>query len=330
MKSTPRLLVALALTSLIATACQVEFSPNADYRETPVVYCLLDQDDDTTWARVEKCFLVDGNIYDYGTSSEMINFPQGYLAVRLVATHPDGRQDTLAMRDTLCDRSEGLFASQNQPLFYSTSRLDTTCRYHLEVRRTADDSLMAYTDPIPLVLQTDETLITQPYNTRPFGFYDYSAGERVCNIAWNPLQNARRYQPVVRFFYGENGDTLHVDLKCAHVTNGTRTIYPLNSFLNSLKTALQDDPNPKEYLRYVEIYLTACDENLNVYINSAASGVSLNQTTDTYTNIHGGLGVFAARRTHLYKYLLADASMNPLTASNPGLYAYLVDLGIGF
>ncbi|MCR5445944.1 MAG: hypothetical protein K6E96_09765 [Bacteroidales bacterium] len=321
----------VAAAAMMLTACQVEFSPNAEYRETPVVYCLLDQDDDTVWARVEKCFLVEGNIYEYGSSSEMINFPQGYITVSLIASRWGVPVDTLILRDTLCNRDDGLFASQNQPLFFNTAHLDTTCNYHLEVRRAADDSLMAYTDPIPLILKTESTLITQPYNTRPFGFNDYSAGTRVCNIAWNSLRNARRYQPIVRFFYGEDGDTHYVDLKCAHVTSGANiTAYPLESFLNSLKNALQDDPNPKEYLKYVEIYLTACDENLNVYINNVASGVSLNQTADTYTNVHGGLGIFAARRTHLFKYLDADPSMNPLSSSNPGLYSYLHALGIGF
>lgn len=320
----------LVMIALMAVACEVEFSPNAEYRETPVVYCLLDQDDDTTWARVEKCFLAEGNIFEYGSSDTMINFPQGYLNVRLIASRWDGYADTLVMRDTLCNRNDGLFASVNQPLFFTTEPLDTTCSYRLEVLRSSDDSLMAYTDAIPLIQQDQDPVITHPYNTRGFCFYEYSAGARVCNIVWNPLTHARRYQPVVRFYYGVDGDTHYVDLKCAHVTSGNRTSYPLSSFLNSLKVALQDDPRPKEYLKYVDLYLTACDENLNVYINSASSGVALNQTTDTYTNIHGGLGVFAARRTHIYKYLDADDSMNPLTASNPGLYAYLVDLDIGF
>ena len=83
---------------------------------------------------------------------------------------------------------------------------------------------------------------------------------------------------------------------------------------------------PDVVLQMPEIFLF----DMNAYMNSVASGTNLNQTTDTYTNIHGGVGIFAARRTHLYKYLLADNSMNPINSSNPGLRAYLTELGVGF
>ena len=67
----------LILTALLAASCEVDFSPNAPYRETPVVYCLLDQDDDTTWVRVERCFLEEGSIYNYGSDGQLYNYPQG-------------------------------------------------------------------------------------------------------------------------------------------------------------------------------------------------------------------------------------------------------------
>jgi hypothetical protein len=319
------------LTALLLVSCEVEFSPNAEYKETPVIYCVLDQDDDTVWARVERCFLEEGNIYSFGSDASLLNYPQGSIKVELIAFRNGSENHRIALRDTLRAHLSGPFADEPQPIYFATQPLDSTCMYKLEVRRASDDSLMASTDSIALILQLNSQLISRPANNTRFAFSDNASGTAVCKIVWNPLANARRYQPIVRFFYGEDGDTHYVDLKCAHVTSGANiTAYPLESFLNSLKNALQDDPNPKEYLKYVEIYLTACDENLNVYINNVASGVSLNQTADTYTNVHGGLGIFAARRTHLFKYLDADPSMNPLSSSNPGLYSYLHALGIGF
>lgn len=317
--------------ALLLAACEVEFSPNAEYKETPVVYCLLDQDDDTVWVRVERCFLEEGNIYDYGSDPELINYPQGTISVTLSAWRNGGMVSSVLLSDTLRAHEMGLFASVPQPIYYTTEPLDTTCMYKLEVRRTDDGTLLAYTDSIPLILQTESTLITRPSNVTAFGFNESNNGTASCQIAWNRMQNARRYQPIVRFFYGENGDTLHVDLPCNSVVNPPfTTSYSRNSFLYGIKEALKDDPAPKTYLKFVEIYLTACDENLNVYLRSVASGTSMNQTSDTYTNIHGGMGIFAARRIHLYKYLRADSSMNPLNSGNPGLLAYLQDLGVGF
>lgn len=315
------------LMAFLCASCEVEFSPNAEYKETPVVYCLLDQDDDTIWARVEKCFLEDGNIYNYGSQSQLYTYPQGSLDVSLLAYRNGNHVSTISLSDTLRPRNDGSFDNSPQPIFYSTAQLDTTCMYKLEVRHRDNDSLVAYTDSIPLLLRRPhDSLITNPTNNQRFRFVN-----GVCKIAWNALDNARRYQPFVRFYYGELGDTLHVDLFCGSETNGKLfTDYPLQSFLNTLKESLQSDTNHKDYLEFVEIYLTACDETLNVYMNSAGSGTNLSQTTDVYTNIHGGVGVFAARRTSLHKYLLSDNSMNPMNSTAPGLRAYLRELNIGF
>ena len=309
---------------LLLTSCEVEFSPNAEYVETPVVYCVLDQDDDTSWVRVERCFLEDGNIYSYGSQSELYTYPQGTLQVTFLAYRQGQLVSTDVLTEILRPRNDGDFDNSPLPVFYTVTSLDTTCMYKLEVRHVDNDSLIASTDSIPLILQTETTLINTPTNNQRFRFVN-----GVCKISWNALEHARRYQPFVRFYYGELGDTLHIDLFCNSVTT-LSTEYGLQSFLNSVKAALKDDLNPKEYLQYVDIYLTSCDENLNVYMSSVHSGTNLNQTTDTYTNIRGGVGIFAVRRTHLYKNLLADNSMNPIHTSAPGLYAYLHDLGVGF
>lgn len=326
MKNKASIFLLLPFSFLLLMGCEVEFSPNAEYVETPVVYCILDQDDDTTWARVEKCFLEEGSIYNYGSQSELYTYPLGTLRVSLVAFRNGRLVSSIDLSDTLCPRADGEFDNAMQPLFYTVAPLDSTCMYKLEVRHADNDSLVASTDSIPLLVMTNEQLITTPSYNQRFRFVNGT-----CKIAWNPMANARRYQPIVRFYYGEQGDTLHLDLFCSSESSGRNsTDYALQSFLNSVYVALKEDTNAKDYLKIVDIYLTACDENLHMYMNSVNSGNNLNQATDTYTNIHGGVGIFAARRTHQYKSLDADNSMNPITTSSPGLYAYLKDLGIGF
>ena len=73
--------VILLLSALSFSACKVDFSPNAEWKEIPVVYCILDQDDDTTWVRVQRCYLGEGNLYQYGSCYDSINYPQGSLRV---------------------------------------------------------------------------------------------------------------------------------------------------------------------------------------------------------------------------------------------------------
>ncbi len=320
-------LILIASTFLLLTSCEVEFSPNADWKEIPVVYCLLDQQDDTTWARVEKCYLGEGDIYEYSSITDSINYPQGSIEVSILVYRNGSQVDSLPFRDTLVNRPEGNFAHLAQPLWYcpTQGRLQENCSYRIRVRRTADHSILAQsTETISLVIkQPDDSLIVKPYSSRRFAFKD---GHGKCNIEWNPLVNARLYQPMVRFYYCVGADTLYTDIACQSVSSPTHAIaYDSSNFFSTLKQRLKDDPREKLYPAIVDIYILACTEDLNAYIYSITDAVDIDQAREMYTNIEGGLGVFAARRKHLYKRMLADDSQAP-----GGFYRHLKSLGVGF
>ncbi|MBQ6096732.1 MAG: hypothetical protein IJK99_03190, partial [Bacteroidales bacterium] len=82
MKRIYKALFFVLAVSLFAS-CEVEFSPNADWKEIPVVYCVLDQDDDTSYVRVQRCFLGEGNQYQYTSVADSIYYPQGALSVAI-------------------------------------------------------------------------------------------------------------------------------------------------------------------------------------------------------------------------------------------------------
>ena len=326
-------------------SCEVEFSPNASWKEIPVIYCVLDQDDftagDTTWVRVERCYLGDGSIYSYSSIGDSIHYPQGSIDVRILVYRNGNCIDSIQCRDTLREREQGDFAYQLQPIYYTTQRLQEDCYYKIEVRRAASRQLMAYTDSIPLIT-CSTNVIHKPYNNETFGFFDRTSGNVPSFLMeWYVMENARRYQPFIRFYYGEGGDTLSVDVLCGSVnsSNGStmlRSSLTRDGFLTNLEQQLQNDTNSKRYLKLVDVYLTACDENLNTYISTVNSGSSIDQNTHAYTNVHcctdgkvvDGVGILGARRTHLYKTLQADPSMVP----NVGLYWFLlnkIDVGFG-
>ena len=333
-----RLFLFLTFSFVFFTSCEVEFSPNASWKEIPVIYCVLDQDDftagDTTWVRVERCYLGDGSIYTYSSISDSINYPQGSIDVRILVYRNGACIDSIQCRDTLREREQGDFASHLQPIYYTTQRLQDDCYYKVEVRRAGSHSLMAYTDSIPLIT-CSTNVIRKPYNTEIFGFFDRTSGNVPSFLMeWYAMDNARRYQPFVRFYYGEDGDTNYVDVLGGSVNSGNgstilSTSLTRDGFLKNLELQLQNDTNPKRYLKLVDVYLTACDENLNNYISTVNSGSSIDQSTHSYTNVHcctdgtvvDGVGILAARRTHIYKTLEADASMVP----NVGFYWFLLN-----
>lgn len=309
------------------TACEVEFTPNADWKETPVVYCLLDQDDDTTWARIEKCYLGEGNIYQYASNSDSINYPSNAITAHLIAYGSHGESvDSLRFNETPVDRRNGAFTSQDQPTYYCLTRgwLNESYTYGLRVRRASDGKILCQTlYPISLISKTPtDSLITRPYSGRRFAFKD---GNNTCQIEWNALANARLYQPYIRLYYESGGDTSYTDIMCQQVASRNSAShysisYPKEAFLNSIKSNLGQDTSSKRYLAMVDIYLLSCSEDLKSYIYSASG-----QLTETYTNIENGVGVLAARRTHMFKRFPADDS-----DLRGGLRSDLRELNIGF
>lgn len=324
-------LVLLPLALFVATSCEVEFSPNASWKEVPVIYCVLDQDDDTTWARVERCYLGEDDIRTYASTSDSFNYPDGALQVSLIAYLDGVAVDSLPFSRATRDRATGSFAHTAQPDFYcpTRGRLDDRYTYRIRVRRAADGSLLAQNaTPIPLVVKNPaDSLITRPFSGRRFDFKD---GNYTCQIDWNSLANARLYQPVIRLYYAVGADTTYVDVKCQQVTSRNEALnysihFPKSTFLASVREQLRDDTVPKQYLSMVDILLLACSEDLRAYLYSVGGNSNSDRPADSYSNIENGLGVFAARRTHLYKRMPADDSM-----LQGGLLKDLKDLNVGF
>lgn len=331
-----KLLYFLPLIFLFAS-CEVEFSPNAKWKNIPVVYCLLDQDDDTTWVRVQRCYLAEGSIYDYGQISDSINYPQGAIDVLLHVYENGKLKDSVVFNYMERNVSSGLFAQNNQPIYWSETKgkLKESYTYALIVRNAADGAVLATTDPIPLIKKNEAKLFTKPSITiydgdtiGSFAFYDNmgtSSTTLYCYMKWNALENARLYQPIVRFYYEEQGVRMHVDLKCPAVSaKSTDTYYSRDLFLNELKQQLQADTARKRYIPQVDLFLTACTEDLNTYLTTVTSGSAVSQNAEVYNNIKGGVGLFAARRTHLYSRMPADASLG-----DRGLLHFLEELGVG-
>ena len=326
------LLAAMLLFGL--ASCEVEFSPNAEWKNVPVVYCVLDQDDDTSWVRVERCYLSNDGVFSYGNLSDSINYDSAAISVALLAYEGDILRDSMAFEYMLRLRDSGSFAHGMQPIYgcETRGRLKENYTYFLNIRN-ADGTLLATTKPVSLIRQISNTVITDPSNVHGFKFSDINNGSDAnCKIAWNNLENARIYQPVVRFYYGVDTETRYVDVKCPQVPASPRystgsLFYQRALFLDDLKKhLLADTASRKEYLMRVDLYLTCCTEDLNTYMSTTALGnIAIEQNHQVYTNIIGGIGIFAARRTHIYKSIPADDSL----IKDRGLYWFLRNLGVG-
>ncbi len=331
--------VLILLFITLLASCEVEFSPNAEWKEVPVVYCVLDQDDSISWVRVERCYLTEGDIHSGGRISDSINYPQGALQVSILV-YKNGRQiDSIPFDYTVVDRDEGEFVSVGQPAYTAVtyrrladdySLLYDSYTYELRIRRTADGSMLAKAQTSLLGRQEGSLVLTPNANT-PFGF----SVTKNCKIEWRSMSNGRFYQPMIRFYYLYKylgGDTLYLDLPCntrlctPPYVSTYNIYYSRDVFLQKLHEKFDGDTNTKIYPELFDIYITGCNEELYAYLSSVGSASGIDQSHAVYTNIDGGLGVFAARRAHLYRRVPGDPSDRP----GVGLHALLKDSIQGF
>lgn len=340
----------VAISSFVS--CEVEFSPNAEWRETPVVYCLLDQDDDTTYVRVQRCFLGEGNQYRFAEIADSIYYPQDALTVCLEEwntwTASDGtvhragdapRQVYTFTYEELLNKENGRFYNTVQPVYvYPTAGLlDSTCIYRLLVISNGTGDTIATSETS--LVYGDMTL-SKPNNVTLFQFAGYS-GNKSCEITWSALNNARQYQPIVRFMYRDfiintsvtPPDTTitrrTIDIPCNLVKSNMRDPYlstklEQNYFLSTIRSSIIDTVCNKNIIDTVQIFITCCTEDLAAYIYANNPGGMLNQEPFIYTNINGGLGVFAARR-HKLSFLVPT----PVSAISNYIKT-LKELNVGF
>ncbi len=336
--------VAVVMTLLGFTACESEFSPNAEWQELPSVYCLLDQDDDTTFVRLQRCYLGDGNLYEYGRIADSIYYPDGVMEVliRVWRNASDmtvsGATPLYEMNFTreLRDKVDGNFASGPQPIYCHRNmpgELDSAYTYQLIVRRVSDGATVA-TATTRLLGDPSATYgwLKTPSPVGGNGRVTFNMMSGSCVIRWIPLDRGRLYQPRVRFYYRYRfaPDSLrYLDIACQSVKATSQQSLELNMsvykeyYLGEIAKALRSDTNHKMFVDTVAIIMDVANESLNAYI--AITTAVERQNYQMYNNITGGVGLFAARRTHLMEKVLSDKG-----DQTTGMHTLLENLNVGF
>lgn len=342
----------LLVGMLFFTSCEVEFSPNDDWKRIPVVYCLLDQDDDTTFVRLQRCYLGEGNQYHYAAIADSIYYPQDAVTVLMEEWNTwvdnDGQRHRYGDNPrkiytfdytTITDKDSGMFYNTVHPVYVCPTggQLDTTCLYCLKVLDNVSGDTIAKGET--LLIRGTMTL-QQPNNVTLFQFSGAS-GNKSCDIKWSTLRDARQYQPVVRFYYRDFiVDRTHVpydttitphyiDIPCNVVKSDMTERYcstklEQNTFLSRIKQALEGDTCNKNIIDTVDIYIHCATEPLAAYLYATHPVGSINQEPYAYSNIEGGVGVFAARRRHLFFKIGTPLS----TVSD--YVRQIIELGVGF
>jgi hypothetical protein len=301
-----KILIALAAASaLVISSCSTDLDVTGDWKETMVVYGLLDQGKDTQYIKVNKAFLGQGNALEYAQVKDSVQFVNT-LAVTVTKATGSVTYDLLPINKP---KEDGVFYSADQAnaLYYFVTppgTLSANSRYDLKIRN--EDTGNEVTSSTLLV---NDFSFTKPTSTSPNFYFVNSLNDNwPFFVEWKSSQNGRIYQLVIRFNYTEYSATDTVNkyidwffpAQKAPNSGGNHTMtvsFPGVDLLKYLGTRIPVDNAVTRQAGLVELRVTGGSDDLNTFIEVNKPSSGLVQQKPEFTNISNGLGLFSSRYT---------------------------------
>ncbi len=297
MKKHINLLYLSVLFTFFITGCNNDVNLYADYKEIPVIYGLLDYQNDTIWIKVTKAFSGPGNALEFAKNPDSSNY-SSKLEVTLTG-RKNGNDLPAIIFDTITihnkNAGDSIFYYPDQLMYYSTEQLDQDAEYTLKVKLNDKD------------VTAKTKLVKNFHITYPVRTISFTSDK---NINWNSAINGKRYETDMVFHYEEmlpgTSDTLHktiswhLGMKHSISTSGYESMamgYSGDNFYKLLENKLEKIPNVQRWTGNIDVIVACASQELDTYIeiNNGTSG--LLQEIPTFTNINGGVGLFASRHT---------------------------------
>lgn len=286
------------------SACSSDLQVIGKYKETFVVYGLLDQSKAQQYIKINKAFLGEGNAYNYAQikDSTQLNHALNVKLKRL----SDGAEYILTPTDTA--KNSGIFYSPDQAnAIYSFNSphgvLVTNSDYQLIIKDNETGTEVSSKTSL-----ISDCTFTSPYpTTLAFSFIVSSIPNYHVFIKWNTGKNARLYQTIIRLNYIDstiNGnieqhlDWVFPEQKTQFLSGGEvmSTDFFGQDFLQYIGNQLNDFSGLiARRVEKVDIISIAAGEELNIYMEVNKPSTGIIQQKPEYTNITNGLGVFSSR-----------------------------------
>ncbi len=298
----------LILCCFLFSACSTDLMVIGNYKETMIVYGLLNQSQTKQYIRINKAFLGEGNALLFAKEKDSTQFVNS-LDVRLIRLID---RDTVILKpDNSIPKEEGVFYSGDQTnAIYS---FDFTVKHALNPN--SKYSLLVTNTSTGVTATATTSLVNNFEITNPSGgsaSYLFTPKNELSRffVDWSSHRSARMYQLIIRLIYDDyvtvNGvkDTLTKSLDWA---------FPSRTTSGGDNEKLTADFSAVEYLQFIggnlktypelnyrraasmHIVIVAGGEELSTYIEVNKPSTSIVQDKPIYTNIQNGYGVFSGR-----------------------------------
>jgi len=306
MKVKKNLLYLFAATIVLFSACSTDLDVNGDWKETMVVYGLLDQGQPKQYIKINKAFLGEGNALEYAQVKDSVQYVNN-LVVKIKRVS-DGTEYLLSP-DATVPKDAGTFYSADQAnaIYSAAFPIVTTSQYQLIIRNSETGEEVTSQTPI-----VNDFAYTKPTAVTPSFYFVYPSSDNYrFYVEWPTAKNARLYQMIIRFNYVDStitgNDTTYLDwvfpTKKTNGLNGGELMgydfrgqdflqYIGNKMCNSCTQP--SDLIARRALK-TEILMYSAADDLSTFIDVNKPSTGIIQTKPEFTNISNGLGIFSAR-----------------------------------
>lgn len=292
--------------SILFSACSTEIDVNGDWKETMIVYGLLDQSQAKQYIKINKAFLGNGNAYEDAQIKDSVQFVNA-LSVKLIKVS-DGTVYNLSP-DNSIPKDAGTFygPDQTNAIYSAAIPLVTSSAYKLVVKN--NESGQEVTSQTELINHFDFTAPNP--STLQFSIINSFSQAFRFKVEWNTSKNARLYQLKIRFNYIDSTTSGNI----AQYIDWVFPIQTTERLDGSEKLSV--DFRGQDYLQFIgnklcngcstpsnliarratntELLVSAGSDDLNTYMQVNAPSTGIIQDKPEFTNINNGLGLFTSR-----------------------------------
>lgn len=317
----------------VFNACKTDFDVTAPYKETTVVYGLLNASDTIQWVRINKAYLGDGNAYTMAQQPDSINYPD-ILDVKMEEHNELGAivKTFNLVRDSSIQKEPGSFATSPNILYRTNGidRINDDYSYKLVIyNRETGNTVTSATNVV------DSIIIGYPFTDAllPINWYQLSP----VVVKWSGVPEGIAYQLTIRFHFDEislsNPSDIQpksIDWVFPELTTKTgqsqqlAQIIAKDEFYHFVKREVSPNNSIKRKTGTLDFIFTVASTDFYTYVQVNKPPTGVNQNIPEYTNVEGGIGIFSSR----LRQGLNGKNMNP--QSHDSLSFGSITGGLGF
>ncbi|MGQ0828351.1 MAG: hypothetical protein ACT4ON_08150 [Bacteroidota bacterium] len=299
--------------TILLSACSTDLDVIGNYKETMVVYGLLDQSQPKQYIKINKAFLGEGDALHFAQIKDSVQFVNALNVVlkRFKGPNQIGSDIPLSPDNTI-PKNSGVFYSPDQAnaIYSTTATLFSDSEYMLVIKNSeTGNEVSARTSLI------SDFSFTAPFaGSTAFNFVNVNNPDQPFTVEWNSAKNGKLYQLTIRLNYTDyldnNSDNVVDDsvdqvldwvlgTQKSERLDGTEKISNVSrgkDFIEFIGNQLAPYPNLfKRKAGNVELRVLAAGDDLNTFIEVNAPSTGIIQEKPEFTNVTNGLGIFSSR-----------------------------------